>query len=122
MSDKPKVKKIYVREYWFDNFLDKNQDFNWSAKPIAGYVPVTIMKGHGDIVQIGTDTKPEVKMDMNTLPIKTRWKIRHKMSGFETVTLEEYASFNESISEYIDGRNFKYTNYEPVCRLVEVDN
>lgn len=45
-----KDKYVWIREYFLDNMIDKNQAFNFTNKPTPGYIPVTIVRGHDNII------------------------------------------------------------------------
>ena len=118
-------KKLYVREFYLDNHLEKDQAFNWSTRPLPGYVPVTIIRGH-DPHRLLEDVPPPIPSELITsthkesLPIKCRWIIKHKTSGHKLTTKEEYISFDETIVESWPGQlPFRYTNYEAIGPYVE---
>lgn len=110
-------KYVWVREYFLDNMIDKNQAFNFANKPTPGYVPITIVRGHDNIIVAGfkeEETPPPIPTIESTVP-SFHWKIRHKLSGHILTTKNAYPSFHEGIQEQWPGQTLTtYKNYEAI--------
>lgn len=126
--------KIWIRNYWLTEILAKGFDFNYSTKSRDGYTPVTITEGHDE--DTPPPIPPEVYKPLNLNGVNSiahehspelikdrprcRWRIQHKMSKHKMVTINEYESFHESITETWPGQtSTRYTNYEVIGPYIE---